>query len=122
MHCKHKSKTLRYWLVRMAAVCTLLFLFSVFSVVSVMANTVSATVLDGGISYTFNMKSTDLESILHQARQQGLAPLGPLDVAERVENTTTVNVRRGVKLRVSEAGQAHEFVDYKVDTVRKALS
>lgn len=122
MHCKHKSKTPRYWLVRMAAVCTLLFLFSVFSVVSVMANTVSATVLDGGISYTFNMKSTDLESILHQARQQGLAPLGPLDVAERVENTTTVNVRRGVKLRVSEAGQAHEFVAYKGDTVRKALA
>ena len=108
MHGGFKSKAPRYWLARAAVLCVLLLLFSVFSVVSVMANTVSATVLDGGASYTFSMNSADLESILYQAQQKGLEPLGPLDVAERLENTTTVNVRRGVKLRVTEAGQTSE--------------
>ncbi len=122
MHGRHKGKAPRYWLARTAAVCALLFLFSVFSVVSVTANTVSATVLDGGASYTFSMKSADLQSVLYQAQQQGLAPLGPLDVAERVENTTTVNIRRGVKLRVTEAGKTSELIGYKGDTVRKALA
>lgn len=122
MHGRHKSKAPRYWLVRAAAVSVLLFLFSVFSVVSVMANTVSATVMDGEDSYTFSMNSTDLQGILYQAQQRGLAPLGPLDVAERVENTTTVNVRRGVKLRVTEAGRTTEHIAYKGDTIRKALA
>ncbi|NBK80317.1 DUF348 domain-containing protein [bacterium D16-76] len=122
MHGGFKSKAPRYWLARAAVLCVLLLLFSVFSVVSVMANTVSATVLDGGASYTFSMNSADLESILYQAQQKGLEPLGPLDVAERVENTTTVNVRRGVKLRVTEAGQTSEYIAYKGDTVRKALA
>lgn len=122
MHGRFKSKTPRYWMIRAAAVCVLVFLFSVFSMVSVMANTVSATVIDGGESYTFSMNSADLETVLMQAQQQGLEPLGPLDVAERVENTTTVNIRRGVQLRVTEAGQVRELVAYKGDTVRKALA
>jgi len=122
MYGRHKKKTPRSWPVRAAGVCVLVFLFSVFSMVSVMANTVSATVLDGGDSYTFSMNSADLQSILNQAEQQGLEPLGPLDVAERVEHTTTVNVRRGVKLRVTEAGRTSEFIAYKGDTVRKALA
>lgn len=122
MHGRHKNKIPRYWLIRAIAVCVLIFLFSVFSIVPVMANTVSATVIDGGTSYTFSMNSADLQDILYQAGRQGLAPLGPLDVAERVENTTTVNIRRGVKLRVTEAGQTSEFIAYKGDTVCKALA
>lgn len=70
-----------------------------------MANTVSANVIDGDQSYTFNMSSTSLEDILAQAEERGMEPLGPLDVAERVEGTTTVVVRRGVELAVSEAGR-----------------
>lgn len=122
MYGGRKRKAPRYWLVRAAAAVVLLVLFSVFSVVSVMANTVSATVIDGEASYTFSMNSAGLESVLHQAEQKGMAPLGPLDVAERVENTTTVNVRRGVNLRVTEAGRTSEYIAYKGDTVRKALA
>lgn len=121
MHGRFKSKTPFHWAIRIAGICVLVLLFSAFSMVSVMANTVSATVLDGGESYTFSMDSEELSSVLAQAEGKGLAPLGPLDVAERVENTTTVNVRRGVRLRVTEAGQVKEFIAYKGDTVRKAL-
>lgn len=122
MHRRHKIKAPQPWVVRAAGVFILIFLFSLFSVVSVMANTVSATVIDGGASYTFSMNSANLSDILCQAEQQGMEPLGPLDMAERVENTTTVNVRRGVKLRVTEAGRASEFIAYKGDTVRRALA
>ena len=52
----------------------------------------------------------------------GLEPLGPLDMAERVENTTTVVVRRGVNLEVREAGQKKTgLVAYQGDTVEQAL-
>ena len=67
----------------------------VSSFVTVMANTVSANVIDGDNSYSFSMSSADLEAILAQAEAQGLAPLGELDTAERVKNTTTVYIRRG---------------------------
>lgn len=121
MHGRFRSKARAHWAVRLIGICVLVCLFSAFSMVSVMANTVSATVIDGGESYTFSMDSKKLESVLAQAEGRGLAPLGPLDVAERVENTTTVNVRRGVRMQVTEAGQVKEFIAYKGDTVRKAL-
>lgn len=50
-----------------------------------------------------------------------MEPLGPLDVAERVEGTTTVVVRRGVELAVSEAGEESQLVAYVGDTVEQAL-
>ena len=121
MRGRFKSKSPRSWLARLVAACALLIMFSAFTVVPVMANTVSATVIDGGASYTFSMNRSDLESVLSQAMEQGLIPLGPLDVAERVGNTTTVNVRRGVTMRVTEAGHTSELIAYKGDTVRRAL-
>lgn len=109
-------------LARAAIALALIALSSVPSALMVTANTVSATVMDGGESYTFNMNSTDLADLLRQAQEQGLAPLGPLDVAERVENTTTVNVRRGVKMRVTVAGEPRDLVAYQGDTIYKALA
>ena len=38
-----------------------------------------------------------------------------------MENTTTVNVRRGVSLTVTEAGKSSSLVAYVGDTVEKAL-
>lgn len=50
-----------------------------------------------------------------------MEPLGPLDVAERVEGTTTVVVRRGVELTVAEAGRKTHLTAYEGDTVEQAL-
>ena len=108
-------------LMRAAAAWALIVLCSIPWAGVVTANTVSATVLDGDASYTFNMNSADLAEILSQAQGQGLPPLGPLDVAERVGNTTTVNVRRGVRMRVTVASRTSELVAYQGDTVYKAL-
>ena len=121
MHGKQGKKNPRFFLTRAAAACVLVLLFCLSSMGTVMANTVSATVLDGEASYRFSMHSTDLEDILAQAQEQGLPPLGPLDVAERVDNTTTVNIRRGVTMRVHESGETTEFVAYLGDTVGQAL-
>lgn len=121
MHGRHMKKAPKFLVFRGMAVLVLVLALSVSSFATVMANTVSANVIDGDKSYSFSMDSIDLTDILAQAEELGLEPLGPLDVADRGENTTTVNVRRGVTLSVSEGGKATELVAYKGDTLEKAL-
>ena len=122
MHGRHMKKAPKLFIIRGAAALILVLALDICSFATVMANTVSANVIDGDQSYTFNMSSTDLDEILAQAEEMGLEPLGPLDMAERVENTTTVVVRRGVNLTVQEAGQQKTgLVAYKGDTVEQAL-
>lgn len=121
MHGRHMKKAPKLFVIRGAAAFILVLALSISSFATVMANTVSANVIDGDQSYTFNMSSAQLEDILAQAEGMGLAPLGPLDVAERVEGTTTVVVRRGVNLTVSEAGKKAQLTAYRGDTVEQAL-
>ena len=119
MYGRHMKKAPRLLAIRGAAALILVLALSIFPFATVMANTVSANVIDGDQSYTFNMSSTSLEDILAQAEERGMEPLGPLDVAERVEGTTTVVVRRGVELAVSEAGEESQLVAYVGDTVEQ---
>ena len=121
MHGRHMKKAPRLLLIRAAAALILVLTLSISSFTTVMANTVSANVIDGERSYTFNMSSTDLNEILAQAQERGLEPLGPLDVAEQVEGTTTVVVRRGVQLTVEEAGKVTQLTAYQGDTVEQAM-
>lgn len=121
MRGKHRKKAPRFLVFRGIVALILALAFSVSSFVTVMANTVSANVIDGDQSYTFSMNNTDLDSVLAQAEGLGLKPLGPLDVAEWVENTTTIYVRRGVSLTVKEAGKETHLVAYRGDTVQKTL-
>lgn len=121
MQRRHQKKALKFRIARYAMALILVLTLSVSSLATVMANTVPANVIDGENSYSFSMNSTDLEAIIAQAESLGLEPLGPLDAKERVGNTTTVNIRRGVRMSVSEAGQSTEFVAYRGDTVEKAL-
>lgn len=121
MHGRHMKKAPRLLAIRGVAALILVLALSISSFATVMANTVSTNVIDGDQSYTFNMSSTDLDEILEQAEEMGLEPLGPLDVAERVEGTTTVVVRRGVNLTVREAGKENLLVAYRGDTVEQVL-
>jgi uncharacterized protein YabE (DUF348 family)/3D (Asp-Asp-Asp) domain-containing protein len=115
------KKAPRLLIIRAATALILVLTLSISSFATVMANTVSANVIDGDKSYTFNMSSTDLTEILAQAEEMGLEPLGPLDVAEQVEGTTTVVVRRGVELTVEEAGKVTQLTAYQGDTVEQAM-
>ncbi len=121
MHGRHLKKAPRLLLIRAAAALILVLTLSISSFATVMANTVSANVIDGDKSYTFNMSSTQLTEILAQAEEQGMEPLGPLDVAEQVAGTTTVVVRRGVQLTLEEAGKVTQLTAYQGDTVEKAM-
>lgn len=121
MHGRHMKKAPKFLAVRGLLVFVLVLALTVSSFVTVMANTVSVNVIDGDESYSFSMGSTDLSEILVQAERQGLEPLGALDVAERVGTTTTVNIRRGVHLTITEAGETSVVVAYKGDTLQKAL-
>ncbi len=121
MHGKHRKKAPKLLVFRAVAVLVLAVVFSVSSFATVMANTVSASVIDGDKAYTFSMDSADKASILAQAEEYGLAPLGPLDVAEQVDNTTTINIRRGISMAVNEAGKRTNLVAYQGDTVAETL-
>lgn len=121
MHGRHRKKAPRFLVFRGIVVFVLALVFSVSSVATVMANTVSANVIDGDKSYTFSMHSPEMNEILAQAQELGLEPLGPLDVIEQVGNTTTVNIRRGVAITVNEAGKRTNLIAYRGDTVEKTL-
>lgn len=121
MHGRHMKKAPKLFVLRGVVALILVLALSVSSFATVMANTVSANVIDGDQSYTFSMSSTDLDEILAQAEDLGMEPLAPLDAAEQVENTTTVIVRRGVRLTVEEAGRETDLVAYRGDTVEQAL-
>lgn len=121
MHGRHRKKAPRLLIFRGIAVLVLVLVFSVSSVATVMANTVSANVIDGDKSYTFSMNSSEMDEILSQAQELGLEPIGPLDVIEQVGNTTTVNIRRGVSITVNEAGKRKNLVAFRGDTVAKTL-
>ena len=81
MYGRHMKKAPRLLAIRGAAALILVLALSIFPFATVMANTVSANVIDGDQSYTFNMSSASLEDILAQAEERGMEPLGPLDVA-----------------------------------------
>lgn len=121
MQGKHRKKAPKLLVFRAAMGFLLALVLTVSSFATVMANTVSALVIDGDKSYTFSMNSTVLGEVLAQAEEQGMEPLGPLDVAEWVESTTTINVRRGVTLAVVEAGKRTNLMAYRGDTVQQAL-
>lgn len=121
MHGKHRKIAPRLLAIRGAMVLVLAIVFSVSSFATVMANTVSANVIDGDKSYTFSMNSTNMGEILAQAEALGLEPLSPLDMYEQVGNTTTVNIRRGVSIVVNEGGKRTNLIAYRGDTVEKTL-
>ena len=72
MHGRHMKKAPRLLAIRGVAALILVLALSISSFATVMANTVSANVIDGDQSYTFNMSSTDLDEILEQAEEMGL--------------------------------------------------
>ena len=122
MRGRHSRKAPRLLIIRGVLALILAIVFSVSSFATVMANTVSANVIDGDKSYTFSMSSTDMTEILAQAQKLGLEPLGPLDVFEQVGNTTTVNIRRGVSMTVNEGSKKTNLIAYQGDTVEKTLA
>ena len=121
MHARHRKKAPKLLALRGAAALILVLALCISPFATVMATTVSANVIDGDQSYTFNMRSAGLEDILRQAESLGMEALSPLDVAAQVDNTTTVVVRRGVRLTVEEAGRETSLVAYRGDTVEQAL-
>ena len=72
MYGRHMKKAPRLLAIRGAAALILVLALSIFPFATVMANTVSANVIDGEQSYTFNMSSTSLEDILAQAEERGI--------------------------------------------------
>lgn len=121
MHGKHTKKLPKRTILRIAGAFVLVLALSVSSLVTVFANTVSASVIDGEETYSFVMNSTSVDDIIAKAESMGMPALGSLDVSERVGSTTTVNVRRGAQMTLTEGETVSEFVAFKGDTVEKAL-
>lgn len=122
MRVKEEQSTLKPHIASLVLAIVLIVALCFSSISTVMANTVSASVIDGDKTYTFNMDSSDIDVIIKRAESMGLEPINPeTDIVERVGATTTVSVRRGVDFSVTEASKVTELKAYKGDTVAKTL-
>jgi len=118
---KHAKKMSQVILTKVSVALVLVLALSISSIATVLAHSVTANVIDGEHTYTFEMDSADTQDIVAKAEEMGMEPIGSLDVYERAGNTTTVNVRRGVNFIVEESGREHHLIAYKGDTVEKSL-
>ena len=118
---KHTKKMSSVILTKMSVALVLVLALSISSIATVLAHSVTTNVIDGENTYTFEMDSANIEDIIAKAEDMGMEPIGSLDVYERAGNTTTVNVRRGVRFTIEETGQENELIAYKGDTVEKSL-
>ena len=110
MRGRHSRKAPKFRVARGLMAGALILALSICSVVTVTANTVTANVVDGEQSYTFHMDTIDLDQIWTHAVSLGLSPWVPWTWPSGWRNTTTVNVRRGVSLTVTEAGKSSSLV------------
>lgn len=121
MHGKHNKRVPNTVVKKSVVAFIVVLALCVSSFATVMANTVSASVIDGDKTYNFSLNSTELDDIIDKAAELGLDPIGEKDVCEKVGNTTTVIVRRGVDFAVTEAGKTESLIAYKGSTVEEAL-
>lgn len=88
------------------------------SVVTVVATTVTATVVDGGKSHTLQVLTTGTEDILNQAGIE----LDGSDLVERNDSHgIVITVRRGFYVTVSADGKSESVLLHTGDTVKTAL-
>ncbi len=79
----------------------LVTVIGVGSVVTVMATTGKATILDNGVSYRVNLTTTDTEQLLEKANIE----VGPNDIVERDDtNGVVIEIRREMEATVAADG------------------
>ena len=117
-----RRRYLRFIIV--SALCVIALTVCAAMAVHVFAQEISVTVEDWDDTYSFSMGSLgrdSLKSILAQAEDLGMAPLGPDDRAELGEDGRSVLVRRGVDLYVKDGEDTTQYIAYKGDTVEQSL-
>lgn len=107
-----------------SALCAVAVVVCAAMAVHVFAQEISVTVEDWDNTYSFSMGSLGrdgLSSILTQAENLGMEPLGPDDAAELGEDGRSVLVRRGVDFYVKDGDETTRHLAYKGDTVEESL-
>lgn len=97
----------------------LVTVIAVSSVVTVMANTVPCTVLDGDKSYEFSLLSPELTDIVDKAEDEGMPPLGPKDKVHSEKGNVVVD--RALTVSVESGNVFTSVVAYEGETVEAAL-
>ncbi len=103
------------------AVCLTAALVCAAAAITVFAQERPATVADWDETYSFQLSGSNPDAMLSRAQELGMAPLGPLDITEFSQESSTVTVRRGVELLVTDQGETTTYTAYKGDTVEQAL-
>lgn len=99
----------------------IMLIITFISVPSVTATTVLATVIDRDRTYQFYMNSVDVDDIIEKAVSEGMEPIDETDIFERVNNTTTINVKRGLSFSVEDGENLTDYITYEGYSVEKAL-
>ena len=108
---------LRFPAKRFVAFAMMIIVF-LSSVVTAVATTIAATIVDGGKSYTVQVFSADTENILEQAH----VTLDSDDlVARNDDHGIVITIRRGFRVAVSADGKSTGVPVHTGDTVQYAL-
>ena len=108
---------LRFPAKRFVAFAMMIIVF-LSSVVTAVATTIAATIVDGGKSYTVQVFSADTENILEQAHVR----LDSDDlVARNDDHGIVITIRRGFRVAVSADGKSTGVPVHTGDTVQYAL-
>lgn len=116
---KHYRKEKKHYAAKVLVAAAIVAAVAVSSVITVMANTVPCTVVDGDRSYSFSLLSPDMNSILSKAEEEGMPPLTELDKTAPEEGR--VKIIRALNVIVNENGTFTETYAYEGDTVAAAL-
>ncbi|WP_243577994.1 3D domain-containing protein [Clostridium minihomine] len=88
------------------------------SVVTAVATTIAATIIDDGKTYIIQALSSETEEILTQAR----VAVGPSDIVTRDdEHGIVITIRRGREVNVTADGKTIPVVLYSEETANQAL-
>lgn len=97
---------------------SLAIIFFLSTVVTAVATTIAATIVDDGKTYTIQVLSSETEDILQQASIK----LGDHDIVTRSdEHGILINIRRGYEIDVTADGETTPVILYGSETTQQAL-
>lgn len=97
----------------------LAIIFCLSTVVTAVATTIAATIVDDGKTYTIQVLSSETEDILQQAGIE----LGSHDIVTRNdERGILIHIRRGHEIDVTADGKTTQVVVYGNETAQQALA
>ncbi|MEG1427645.1 MAG: ubiquitin-like domain-containing protein [Oscillospiraceae bacterium] len=121
MRTKHYKREGKHYIGKMMVSLIVVSVIIVSSFVTVMANTIPCTVIDGEKEYTFSLLSPEQKDIVAKAVEEGMNPLQKDDQIFMDSKKGQVIVKRALTVSVNIGNEYAALVAYHGDTVASVL-